>query len=462
MGPWCSSACKQRPADQELPGVELVLEAGPIFGHSQGLCGADVQELPRVVPLVDRLVNVYALVALQPDEGRVQDAREHLRHLRLADPGLAFQKQRAAELEGEEDGGGQALVRQVVALPEPLGELRRTRNAGGQGPPASVRCVVQRDRASSTARRVHTLARWRRKSAEAAPSEAGSVPSSAASAASATPSGEAPERASSTALALMGVEPMLVSPMRAESMEPLLSLHHGRDADDGPVLRAAAELLVSPAGVRAELRNPDLRHDLLLVQVGHQVVLEEVGGLDRPLPVRSLDDQLAFERADDARQVARGVAVGEGAADGPAMLDRGVSQEAGGEGEDAAVLLDQGVVVHVAVAGKGADGEVVALVAHVAQVVEPVQVDQDRGRGEAQPHQRDQGVPAGDELGLVAVLTEELYGVVDRFGDLVVEGHRVHYASPPSCGALASSRSTPASGEAGMSMCVTPKAPGRR
>ena len=57
--------------------------------------------------------------------------------------------------------------------------------------------------------------------------------------------------------------------------------------------------------------------------------------------------------------------------------------------------LDHGVVVHVAVACQGADGEVVALVVHVAQVVEPVQVDQNRGGGEAQPHQRDQGVPRG-------------------------------------------------------------------
>src|SRR3954447_21686916 len=150
---------QERPAHQKLPGVELVLEAGPVLGHAKGLCRADVQELPRVVPLVDRLVHVYALVALEPDERRFEDAREYLRHLRLADPGLAFQEERAAELEGEEDRGGQALVRQVVALPELDGELLRTRNAGGQGPPASIRCPVQRDRASSTARRVHTLAR---------------------------------------------------------------------------------------------------------------------------------------------------------------------------------------------------------------------------------------------------------------------------------------------------------------
>ena len=115
-----------------------------------------------------------------------------------------------------------------------------------------------------------------------------------------------------------------------------------------------------------------------------------------------------------------------------------------------------GVVVHVAVARQGADGEVVALVADVAAGRRAAQVDQDRGCGEAQPHQRDQGVPAGEELGLVAVLAQKLYGVVDRFGDLVVEGHRVHYASPPFLRGL-DGAPTPASGEAGMSMCVIPK-----
>jgi hypothetical protein len=97
---------QERPADQKLPGVKLVLETGPIFCHAEGLGRADVQELPRVVPLVDRLVHVYALVALEPNERRFQDAREDLSHLRLADPGLAFQKERAAELESEEDRGG--------------------------------------------------------------------------------------------------------------------------------------------------------------------------------------------------------------------------------------------------------------------------------------------------------------------------------------------------------------------
>ena len=51
-------------------------------------------------------------------------------------------------------------------------------------------------------------------------SEVGLVPSSAELVASATEDGSAPESAFSAAVALKGVEPMLVSPMRAEPIEP--------------------------------------------------------------------------------------------------------------------------------------------------------------------------------------------------------------------------------------------------
>ena len=51
-------------------------------------------------------------------------------------------------------------------------------------------------------------------------SEEGLVPSSAELVASATEEGSAPESALSAAVALTGVEPMLVNPMRAEPMVP--------------------------------------------------------------------------------------------------------------------------------------------------------------------------------------------------------------------------------------------------
>src|SRR5215203_1787070 len=197
---------QQRTADKELAVVEVALDAFPIFA-AEGFGGADVEELARVVPLVDSLVDVYALVALQADERRLEDAGENLGDLGFADTRLAFEEQRPSELEGEEDRGGQPFVRQVIMLAQPHSQLPEMRNAGGQGPPASAGRKVQRPRASSTALLLRTRARWR-------------LSSSAELVASAIEDESAPESAFSAAVALKGVEPMLVSPMRAEPIEP--------------------------------------------------------------------------------------------------------------------------------------------------------------------------------------------------------------------------------------------------
>src|SRR5215218_1842322 len=210
---------QQRSAYQELAVVEVALDAFPILAP-KGFGGADVEELAGVVPLVDGLVDVYALVALQADKRGLEDAGENFGDLGLADPSLAFEEQWPPELEGEEDRGGQPFVRQVIVLAQPHSQLPEMRNAGGQGPPASVGSFCQRPSASSTARLHRTRARWRLYSSEAAMSDEGLVPSSAELVASATEDGSAPESASSAAVALKGVEPMFVSPMRAEPIEP--------------------------------------------------------------------------------------------------------------------------------------------------------------------------------------------------------------------------------------------------
>src|SRR5918994_1685867 len=210
---------QQRTAYQELAVVEVALDAFPIFA-AEGFGGANVEELAGVVPLVDGLVDVNALVALQADASRLEDAGENFGALGLAAPRLAFQEQWPSELEGEEDRGGQPLVRQVIVLAQPHSQLPEMRNAGGQGPPASVGSFCQRRRASSTARLLRTRARWRLYSSEAAISDEGLVPASAELVASATEDGSAPESAFSAAVGLQGVEPLLGSPMRAEPIEP--------------------------------------------------------------------------------------------------------------------------------------------------------------------------------------------------------------------------------------------------
>ena len=73
-------------------------------------------------------------------------------------------------------------------------------------------------------------------------------------------------------------------------------------------------------------------------------------------------------------------------------------------GQERHLLLEQVGRLEVAVAGERADGDVVAAVADVRQVGQPADVDEHRRLGEPQLHQRQQRVPAGEELGVVAVL----------------------------------------------------------
>src|SRR5436309_3303015 len=70
---------QQRALEQELGPVELVDAAAGV--HLARLEGAHVQQLPRVVPLVERLVRVDALVALKADQLGIEDGGEHFRHL---------------------------------------------------------------------------------------------------------------------------------------------------------------------------------------------------------------------------------------------------------------------------------------------------------------------------------------------------------------------------------------------
>ena len=65
--------------------------AGP---HRPSLGGAQRQQLPRVIPVVDRVMQVDALVTLQPDQARARSRGQGAGDLGLADPGFALEQQR--------------------------------------------------------------------------------------------------------------------------------------------------------------------------------------------------------------------------------------------------------------------------------------------------------------------------------------------------------------------------------
>jgi hypothetical protein len=78
-----------------------------------------VQQLRGVVPFVERLALLQPVVALQAQQLALQRLRQRLGQLGLADAGLAFEQQRALQLQREEHGRGQAPVGEVAGLLEP-------------------------------------------------------------------------------------------------------------------------------------------------------------------------------------------------------------------------------------------------------------------------------------------------------------------------------------------------------
>ena len=86
---------QERSFEQELLAEDVA--PGRLGVDSAGhLEGAQVEHLARVVPLVDRRARVETLVALEPDERRVEDRREDLGDLGLADARFALEEQRLA------------------------------------------------------------------------------------------------------------------------------------------------------------------------------------------------------------------------------------------------------------------------------------------------------------------------------------------------------------------------------
>ena len=156
-----------------------------------------------------------------------------------------------------------------------------------------------------------------------------------------------------------------------------------------------------------------------------QKAFVEIGGRDLPRTVGTLGDVRGPERQRGRRQVAGRVGMGDRAADRATVADRGIPDVARRVGEQRDMLGEQRRRLDVAVPRERTDGDVVAGVADVREVGDPADVDEHGRLSEAQLHQRQQAVPAGKKLGVVAVLAGEadrLLGarrpdIVERGGD---------------------------------------------
>ena len=111
---------EQRTGEQELVAEDVVVDVAPRVAV---LVGLDAQQLLLVVPLVERLALVEALVALQTDEPRAGHLGDALGQLGLAGTGRTLDQHRLAQPIGQENDAGDAVVGQVVDALQPIADL---------------------------------------------------------------------------------------------------------------------------------------------------------------------------------------------------------------------------------------------------------------------------------------------------------------------------------------------------
>ncbi len=104
---------KERALNEERLAEELARRRLAVE-RMRGLEQPDFEQLPGVVPFVERLGDVDALVALQANELGVERGGQRFGDFRLAHARFAFDEQRPSELQREIDGNRQAAFADVV------------------------------------------------------------------------------------------------------------------------------------------------------------------------------------------------------------------------------------------------------------------------------------------------------------------------------------------------------------
>ena len=113
---------QQRPLDQERLAVELAPRAVAIERAGR-VEDAQLEQLARVVPLVDGVADVEPFVALQANQVGVERGGDGGGQRGLADAGLALEKQRPLQSQRQKQRDGQAAVGDVVLVGEALLEI---------------------------------------------------------------------------------------------------------------------------------------------------------------------------------------------------------------------------------------------------------------------------------------------------------------------------------------------------
>src|SRR6266436_625628 len=206
--------------------------------------------------------------------------------------------------------------------------------------------------------------------------------------------------------------------------------HHGSDADHGEAGSRMRELGVGALHVCPSGRDADFRKNLILCQRSRQKPLEEIVSLDGALPLGSLSHQLEAQGYRGSRRVGGRISVGEAAADRSHVAHHRIADVPGDLRQKRAPGLQKSGGFDGVVRGHGTDDESAAFLLDPGQARDLAEVDEVLGLGETKLHRRQEAVTAGQELGVVFVLGQEVDCLLDRAGLVVLELGWIHGRLP--------------------------------
>ena len=208
----------------------------------------------------------------------------------------------------------------------------------------------------------------------------------------------------------------------------LVQLDAARDAGEREIAVAARDFLDREAGStrphwEAHPRQQLLRRQRRLPRPG-----EELRCGDSARAAGRRDIELGIERQGDGRQLARGVGVRDRAAHRAAVADLEVPDERRRKAEERG--RSRGITaLELGLAGHRPDRDRAVGPLDAGERRHPVEVHDVLEASQPQRQHRDEALPPGERLGLVAVLREQTGHVVDRLGRVVLEGRRLHGAA---------------------------------
>ena len=146
-------------------------------------------------------------------------------------------------------------------------------------------------------------------------------------------------------------------------------------------------------------------------------------------PVAALQHEPRVERQCAGWQFSRRVRQGDAATKGTAIAHGEVGNMRHGLRDQRQVLVDDRRIGDLDVASERADADVPVCQTYTLQRVELVDIDEQLRLGEPHVESRHQALPAGQDLGIVAVRIEQLQDLRDAAGADIVKFWRLH--APP-------------------------------